>query len=161
MMCASERKSLGSIVPKIHQLKHLPSYIEAWFVKPSLFVTDICRRCHDGEPRQHLPHQHHLTTAFPNPPCLGCTLMIMVPKLRYDLVSPTCLQGLNCNWGGVVPKALPHLSELAMAKFPHELEAGPLDLPLVPRVVGQVGRNGLLQVDARLAEVHAQPVRVP
>ena len=87
--------------------------------------------------------------------------MIMVPKVRYDLVSPTCLQGLNCNWGGVVPKALPHLSELAMAEFLEELEAVPVNLPLVPRVVTQVRRGGFLHLSAGLPQVDTQPVSVP
>merc|ERR1719219_1597013 len=63
--------------------------------------------------------------------------------------------------GVVVPQSLPHLSELAVAQLPDELEAAALDLPLVPRVVTQVGRGGFLHLGAGLPQVDTETVSVP
>ena len=41
----------------------------------------------------------------------------------------------------VVPTALPDLAELAVAQLSNELEAGALNLPLVPGLVREVRRN--------------------
>ena len=62
----------------------------------------------------------------------------------------TWLESLDGHRRGVVPDSLPHLSELAMAEFLEELEAVPVNLPLVPRVVTQVRRDRLLDLDRRL-----------
>ena len=59
----------------------------------------------------------------------------------------TWLQSLDGHWRGVVPDSLPHLSELTVAELLHELEAVPVDLPLVPGVVAQVRRDGLLDLN--------------
>ena len=59
----------------------------------------------------------------------------------------TWLQSLDCDWRGVVPDSLPDLPELTVAELLHELEAVPVDLPLVPRVVAQVGRDRLLNLN--------------
>lgn len=53
----------------------------------------------------------------------------------------TCFERLDGDRGRVVPQSLPDLSELSMSQTSLELEAASLDLPLVPRVVGEVGRR--------------------
>ena len=58
----------------------------------------------------------------------------------------TWLQSLDGHRRGVVPDSLPDLPELTVAELLHELEAVPVDLPLVPGVVAQVGRDGLLDL---------------
>ena len=58
----------------------------------------------------------------------------------------TWLQSLDGHWRCVVPDSLPDLPELTVAELLHELEAVPVDLPLVPGVVAQVGRDGLLDL---------------
>merc|ERR1719219_2661825 len=63
--------------------------------------------------------------------------------------------------GVVLFQPLPHLSELAVAKLPDELEAAALDLPLVPGVVTQVGRGGFLHLGAGLPQVDTETVSVP
>ena len=62
----------------------------------------------------------------------------------------TWLQSLDGDWRGVVPDSLPDLPELTVAELLHELEAVPVNLPLVPRVVTQVRRDRLLDLDRRL-----------
>ena len=59
----------------------------------------------------------------------------------------TWLESLNGHGRGVVPDSLPHLPELTVAELLEELEAVPVDLPLVPRVVTQVRRHGLLDLN--------------
>ena len=58
------------------------------------------------------------------------------PWSRFpDLTRLECLDGYRCR---VVPDAFPDLSELSVAQLPDEFEAIPVDLPLVPGVVGQI-----------------------
>ena len=61
----------------------------------------------------------------------------------------TRLERLDGHWRGVVPEPLPDLSELAVAQLAHELEAGPLDLPLVPRRVGEALRIRLVDLERK------------
>ena len=68
------------------------------------------------------------------------TIRIKAPLLTW-------LQSLDGHWRGVVPDSLPDLPELAVSELLHELEAVPVDLPLVPRVVAQVGRDRLLNLN--------------
>ena len=58
----------------------------------------------------------------------------------------TWLESLDGDGCGVVPDALPHLPELAVPQLLDELEAVAVNLPLVPRVVRQVRRHGLLDL---------------
>jgi hypothetical protein len=60
----------------------------------------------------------------------------------------TGLESLDGNRGGVVPEPLPDLPELSVAELADKLEAGPLNLPLVPRVVRQVRRHWLLNLNS-------------
>ena len=55
--------------------------------------------------------------------------------------SRTCFERLDGDRRGVVPQSLPDLSELSVSEAALELEAAPLDLPLVARVVREVGRR--------------------
>ena len=57
-----------------------------------------------------------------------------------------CLDGDRCC---VVPDSLPDLPELAVSELLDELEAVPVDLPLVPRVVAQVCRHWLLNLQEK------------
>ena len=158
MMCASERKSLGSIVPKniCFEGKGLGYETELYKSLPSRLFLSLMFAEGAVMIRRGIIFPINITSPF------SSTLLTWVAIIAFTF-QPflTCLQGLDGDRGGVVPKSLPHFSKLAVAKLSHELEAGPLDLPLVPRVVGQVGSHRLLEVDARLPEVDAQPVRVP
>ena len=58
----------------------------------------------------------------------------------------TWLQSLDGDWRGVVPDSLPDLPELTVAELLHELEAVPVNLPLVPGVVAQVRSDWLLNL---------------
>ena len=53
----------------------------------------------------------------------------------------TCFERLDGDRGGVVPQSLPDLSELPVAETSLELEAAPLDLPLIPSIVREVSRR--------------------
>ena len=59
----------------------------------------------------------------------------------------TWLESLDGHRRGVVPDSLPDLPELTVAELLEELEAVPVDLPLVPGVVAQVGRDRLLNLN--------------
>ncbi len=56
----------------------------------------------------------------------------------------TLLQALDCDRRGVVPEPLPDLPKLSVPKLPHELEAGSVDLPLIPGAVRQTLSYGFL-----------------
>ena len=58
----------------------------------------------------------------------------------------TLLETFDGHGCGVVPLTLPDLPELAMSQLPDKLEAAPVDLPLVPGAVGQVGSDGFLNL---------------
>jgi hypothetical protein len=60
----------------------------------------------------------------------------------------TGLESLDGNRSGVVPEPLPDLPELSVPELADKLEAGPLYLPLVPRVVRQVCRHRLLNLNS-------------
>ena len=62
---------------------------------------------------------------------------------------PTCFECFDGNRCCVVPQPLPHLPELAVPKLLDELEAVAVNLPLVPRVVRQVRRHGLLDLQQK------------
>ena len=69
------------------------------------------------------------------------------------MIRPCQLTGFESFDGdrrGVVPEALPHLPELPVPELPDELETGAVDLPVVPRVVAQPVRGGLLDLRERL-----------
>ena len=61
----------------------------------------------------------------------------------------TWFQGLDGHRCCVVPYALPDLPELAVAQLSDELEAVPIDLPLVASVVRQVGSDWLVHLNSR------------
>ena len=62
-------------------------------------------------------------------------------------ISPnTCLKSLDSYRGSVVPQSLPDLPKLSVSQLADKLEAGPLYLPLVTRVVAQVCRHWLLNL---------------
>ena len=61
----------------------------------------------------------------------------------------TCFEGFDGNRRGIVPESLPDLPELSVSELADKLETGALNLPLVPRVVGQVRRHRLLNLDTR------------
>ncbi len=64
----------------------------------------------------------------------------------------TWLQRLDCDGRGVVPQSLPHLAELAVAELAQELQARPLDLPLVARQVREALRVRLANLEERKKE---------
>ena len=62
------------------------------------------------------------------------------------LIGCTCLEGFDGDGSRVVPQSLPDLPKLAVAKLPDELQAGPVDLPVVPGVVRQTVCGRLLNL---------------
>lgn len=58
----------------------------------------------------------------------------------------TLLETLDSDGSGVVPQPLPDLPELSVPQLPDKLQAAPVNFPLVPRAVGQVGRHWLLDL---------------
>ena len=62
------------------------------------------------------------------------------------LIGCTCLECFDGNGRCVVPQSLPDLPKLAVAKLPDELQAGSINLPVVPGVVRQTVRGGLLNL---------------
>ena len=58
----------------------------------------------------------------------------------------TCLECFDGDGRCVVPQSLPNLPKLAVTELPDELQAGPVDLPVVPRVVRQSIRGRLLDL---------------
>ena len=77
----------------------------------------------------------------------GCEWLTAVAHARP--ICPCQLTGFESFDGdgrGVVPEALPNLAELAVTQLPDELEAGAVDLPVVPRVVAQPVRGRLLDL---------------
>ena len=75
-------------------------------------------------------------------------ISIVVRKIKNHLLTwLECLDGDRCR---VVPDSLPDLPELAVSELLDELEAVPVNLPLVPRVVAQVCRNWLLNLERKI-----------
>ena len=66
------------------------------------------------------------------------------------IIAYTWLEGLDGDRGGVVPDSLPDLPELSVSELLDELEAVPVNLPLVPRVVAQVCRHWLLNLERKI-----------
>lgn len=62
----------------------------------------------------------------------------------------TWLECLDGDRSGVVPDSLPDLPKLAVSELLDELEAVPVDFPLVPRVVAQVCRHWLLNLNRKM-----------
>ena len=70
--------------------------------------------------------------------------------LINSIIAYTWLEGLDGDRSGVVPDSLPDLTELAVSELLDELEAVSVNLPLVPRVVAQVCRHGLLNLKRKI-----------
>ena len=62
------------------------------------------------------------------------------------MVARTCLECFDGDGCGVVPQSFPDLPKLSVAKLPDELQAGPVDLPVVPSVVREAVRGRLLNL---------------
>ena len=90
---------------------------------------------------------------------------LSVAQLLHDLsfgeevlgVHGAGLEGLDGDRCGIVPQALPDLTELALAELPHELEAGFVDLPLVPGTVTQSLGYGFLHLQRNKRHRGARP----
>lgn len=82
---------------------------------------------------------------------------LAVPEFLHDLrfskevlgIHGAGLEGLDRHWRGVVPQTLPHLTELAVTQFAHELQGGPVDFPLISGAVGQALRHWLLDLTTK------------
>ena len=72
----------------------------------------------------------------------------------------TRLQCLDGDRRGVVPKTLPDLAKLSVAKFSNKLEAAPLYLPLITSVMTQVGCCWFLHLGTGLPKIHTKTIRV-
>ena len=59
----------------------------------------------------------------------------------------TLLQAFYCHWCCIVPQSLPDLSELSVAKSPHEFQTLAVNLPLVAGGVRQPGCNWFLDLE--------------
>ena len=64
----------------------------------------------------------------------------------FSLIGGTCLECFDGDRCCVVPQSLPDLPKLAVPELPDELQAGPVDLPVVPSVVRQPVRGWLLNL---------------
>ena len=78
-----------------------------------------------------------------------------ISYVMVELLYGTVYNGILLTWfecfdshrRGRVPQSLPYLSKLSVAQFPCELEARPLDLPLVAGRVREVGSGRLVDLD--------------
>ena len=62
------------------------------------------------------------------------------------LMCGTCLECFDGDGRCVVPQSLPNLPKLAVTELPDELQAGPVDFPVVAGVVRQTVRGWLLDL---------------
>lgn len=66
----------------------------------------------------------------------------------------TWLERFDCYRRRIVPQTFPHFPELAVAELPDELQAGPLDFPLVSGRVRQVGCCGFIDLQKGKIKSH-------